>query len=194
MAKPLSWNQFEPSRTVGRAIVAAVRAAARADDAEYPQLCAELAAVHPATSGLVLGAVIRMLLEDKHAGGLDGDDIREVLRRCHADTAPWLPSAAVSTPVLIAVVSSALGIHEPGVTYQELLATATAPTEWSDPDLGGSDGSRPATAERPPTAAEYAWHAPLLIASLLASGGDLLDHHLDAAFAEIARAETMELP
>lgn len=195
VAKTVPWAQFEPSGTVGRAITAAVRAAADADVAAYPQSSAELAGVHPMTSGLVLGAVVRRLLEDQHAGGLDGDDIREVLGRCRADTAPWLPPTSVSTAVLIAVVSSALGVHEPGVTYTELLVSEPAATEWVDPDVGGSGiASNAAAGSRPPTDAEYTWHAPLLIASLLRAGGGRLDRYLDAAFAEIARAETVELP
>jgi hypothetical protein len=136
-----------------------------------------------------------MLLEEQHAGGLDADDIRQVLATCLADTARWLPPASVSTTVLIAVLSSALGIHEPGVTYTELLAPESAAKEWVDPQLSAAAPGAAATAgDRPPTAAEYAWHAPLLIAGLLSVGGRRLDRYLDAAFAEIARSETMELP
>ena len=177
---------------MGRAITLAVGTAAAAQAPAYSQVSAALAAVHPATSGLVLGAVVRGLLEDQHAGGLDGDDIRQVLAGCLADTAGWLPPGSVSGVVLIAVLSSALGIHEPGVTYTELLPPAAAATEWLDPDIAG--GADPATPPAPPTATDYAWHAPLLIASLLGAGIGRLDRYLDAAFADIARSETMELP
>jgi hypothetical protein len=37
-------------------------------------------------------------------------------------------------------------------------------------------------------------HAPLLIADLLAARGAGPSSYLEAAFAEIARAETMEMP
>ena len=94
--------------------------------------------------------------------------------------------------MLIAVLSSALGIHEAGVTYTELLAPEATETQWVDPETGAGSGT--AAGAPPPTAAEYAWHAPLLIASLLRAGRGRLDQCLDAAFAEVARAETMEMP
>ncbi len=194
VTNPASWMQFEPARTVGRAVTLAVRTAAAADAPGYPQVAAALTTMHPATSGLVLGAVVRRLLEDQHAAGLDGDDIRQVLRRCWADSAAWLPPASVSPVVLIAVLSSALGIHEPGVTYTELFPPEAAATEWADPDIGGGPPRANDPDGRPPTAAEYAWHAPLLIASLLGTSRRRMDSYLDAAFAEIARSQTMEQP
>jgi hypothetical protein len=48
--------------------------------------------------------------------------------------------------------------------------------------------------ERPPGAAEVAAHGPLLVADLLAAAGRPLAGYLDAALAEIARAETIEMP
>ena len=77
--------------------------------------------------------------------------------------------------VLVAVLSSALGIHEPGVTYEEITGPIDAPRpgdDWAgDPDVtsigAAPDGQRALsgpTADRRP---QYAWHAPLLIADLL---------------------------
>jgi hypothetical protein len=167
--------------------------ATAADRETYQQSIAELAALPAEQTGLVLAAVVRMLLEEQHGGGLDGDDIREVLVRCRADAGSWLPATSVSSTVLIAVLSSALGIHEAGVTYTELLPPEATEVEWVDPE--GSGGPAAAVdGARPPSAAEYAWHAPLLIASLLRAGRGRLDRCLDAAFAEVARAETMEMP
>src|SRR2546422_952004 len=63
--------------------------------------------------------------------------------------------------------------------------------------LGGhayGSGSTGTVSTQVPTAAGYAWHAPLLIADLLAAGQRPLGGYLDAAFTEIARAETMEMP
>lgn len=48
--------------------------------------------------------------------------------------------------------------------------------------------------QRPVSPLEMARHAPLLVAQLLAETGRSLDGYLRAAFAEIARAETVELP
>lgn len=192
------WTELEPARTVGRGISAAVRCASLADPSGYALATAALGELPLAPTGAVLGAVVRMLLEDVHPGGLDGDDIRKVLGRCLAETAGWLPEA-VSARILIAVLSSALGIHEAGVTYSELLAPTarSLADEWVDPEPVPSSASAvtdSADAPQPPTAAEYDWHAPLLIADLLAITGRPLSAYLDAAFADIARSEEMEMP
>ena len=61
--------------------------------------------------------------------------------------------------------------------------------------LGGSLGLHPEGAEAPPvTPLDVARHAPLLVADLLAARRRPLRPYLDAAFAEIARAEIVELP
>lgn len=138
------WTVLEPARTVGRGVTTAVQYAALGDPSGYALAAAALGELPTLPTGAVLGAVVRMLLEEVHPGGLDGDDIREVLGRCLADTAGWLPS--VSARILIAVLSSALGIHEAGVTYVEALAPATSPVppEWVDPGVGPvlGDGGR----------------------------------------------------
>jgi hypothetical protein len=120
---------------------------------------------------------------------------------------------------LVAVLSSALGIHEPGVTYEDVMGPPVASgDDWvgdptgghvvggageARPDRGagghphpptGVPGSDEIVPSQVPTAAAYAWHAPLLIVDLLATGRRRLDGYLDGAFAEIARAETMEMP
>jgi hypothetical protein len=47
---------------------------------------------------------------------------------------------------------------------------------------------------RPLDALDVARHAPLLVADLLTTSGSSLTGYLDAALAEIARAETVEMP
>lgn len=194
----MSWTDVEPSRTLGRAIGTAVRCASIVDRSAYTLATTALTELPSEATGSVLAAVVRMLLEDEHPGGLDGDDIREVIGRCIADALTWLPGAPVSTTVLVAVLSSALGIQEAGVTYVELLPPAPAQqrAEWVDPEPAGSGGGFPAAGSvlQPPTTAEYNWHAPLLIASSLVVIGHPLFRYLDAAFADIARSETMEMP
>jgi hypothetical protein len=120
----------------------------------------------------VLGAVVRSLLEDLHPGGLSGDDIQDVLARTASASASCFPS--VDANVLLVLLAGSLGIH---------------PDE-EDP--------------RPVSALEMSTHAPLLIATLLGGSGPSsassasfttrLAAHLDAAFAEIARSETVEMP
>jgi hypothetical protein len=151
----------------------AVSAAAGRDRDAYEAATAELAALPAEQAGLVLAAIVRALLEEQHPDGLDGDDVRAVLERCVRGAA-WLPPDASRPRTVVAVLATALGVHEAGLTYEE-------PGAPPDPDR-----------EKPPTAAEFARHAPLLVADLLAAGGRRLRPYLDTAFAEIARAEAMD--
>jgi hypothetical protein len=147
------------ARAVVARITAAVGAAATADPAQTHSAAAELEALDAAHVSVVLGAVIRMLLEEKHPDGVDGDDLRAVLDGCTRWALSWLP--AVEPEVLLVIVAGALGVH---------------PEE--------ADGI-----DRPGPAA-IALHAPLLIAYLL--GPRAVDRYLSSAYAEIARAETMD--
>ena len=196
----MAWTDVEPARTQGRAVTAAVRCASGNDRAALEGAVAVLTALPAAPTGALLAAVVRQLLEEGHPGGLDGDDIREVLAQCLSDTAGRLPGVAVSPRILVAVLSSALGIHEAGITYVELLPpdTPAGEADWVDPQLAGAAGSGSTSGAgdqpSPPTTAQYCWHAPLLIASLLGVTGGSLPRYLDDAFAELARAELMEMP
>lgn len=182
-----SWRDLpEPARAIGAAVTRAVTAASSGDRPEYESASVELLSVPSEPAGIVLAAVTRSLLERQHPDGLDSDDISQVLARCYGGAVGWLPGVDVS--VLLAVLASALGIHEPGVTYDEVGAPkpGSASDDWRDP----TDEIPP----RAPTPAEYAWHAPLLISDLLTAGRMRLATTLDAAFAEIAEAESMEMP
>ena len=201
----VSWGDLGgPARAIGGAISGAVQAAQGEDRVAFESAVIDLAAQPVEATGLVLGALVRTLLEEQHSDGLDGDDVRAVLTRCYTEAISWLPADSVRVEPLLAVLSSALGIHEPGITYVEVTGPA-AQSEWADPELGGD---RPVV-QRAPTTVEYVRHAPLLLADLLSAGeltagklstgklstgGQSLPRHLDAAFAEIARSEAMEMP
>jgi hypothetical protein len=196
-----SWRDLPgPARAIGGAISRAVDAARDKDRDAYVSAAADVAALNAEQAGGVLGALVRSLLEEQHPDGLDGDDIRAVLSGCYRGAIAWLPGESVQVHPLIAVLSSALGIHEPGVTYQEITGppSATDTGDWAgDPEvssIGGAPTVDEALTVRPPTATEYAWHAPLLIADLLDAGRRPLGRYLDVAFTEIARTETMEMP
>jgi hypothetical protein len=180
-----------PARALGRAVSRAVDVAEAATDAAaYEGAIAQLAAQPAAMAGRILGDVLRAMLEEAHPDGLDADDITLVLGRAFRAASGWLPPDRVDVYVLLAVLASALGIHEPGVTYQALDLPPAGPDrvtdEWRDPD-----DTVPVT---PPTWPQYVWHAPLLAADLLPYCAGHLGGYLEAAFAEIARAETEELP
>jgi hypothetical protein len=190
------WRELgQPARTIGTAISGAVSAAQATDLADFEAATTALAELPTEQTGLVLGALVRLLLEDQHIDGIDEAGIRQLLARCYQAAIGWLPPASVAIEPLVAVLSSALGIHEPGVTYQEIAGPAATngdrvDDEWRDPELGEAAPVR----GRAPTGAEYAWHSPLLIADLLSTGHRPLGRYLDLAFGEIARAENMEMP
>jgi hypothetical protein len=198
----VSWRELGgPARAVGVAIGQAVDAAGDRDREAYESAAAEVAALPAEQAGLVLGAVIRSQLEDQHPDGLDRDDIQAVLSRCYQGAAGWLPVDRLEVSTLVAVLASALGIHEPGVTYEEIISPPGAgrgdDDDWAGDPVGGHTYGGTSTGIVPPqvpTPAAYAWHAPLVIADLLATGRRRLGGYLDAAFTEIARAETMEQP
>ena len=47
-----------------------------------PSSVAELAALDAAQVGLILGTTVRIVLEDTHPDGVDGDDVRAIVERC----------------------------------------------------------------------------------------------------------------
>lgn len=152
----------EPARSIARAVTATVGAARAADAETFADEAAALAGLDREQVGLVLGAVVRSLLEELHPDGLDGDDVRAVLEHCVRSAIGWLPG--VDGGVLVVVLTGALGVHEPD--------------------------SEPVVVP----ASQLAVHAPLLVADLLTATGRPLHGYLDTAFAEILRAETMEMP
>ena len=182
--RPPAWQSLPgPARVIGAAITHAVDAATESDGDRYRRAAAEVVALPSQVVGLVTAAVTRALIEEQHPDGLDSDDVQVVLERCYRGATAWL--SAVDVRALLAVLANALGIHEPGLTYQQLEPLVAPEGDWP---------FEPGQANAPPSAAEFAWHAPLVIADLLATGDKPLSPYLDAAFADIARAETMELP
>jgi hypothetical protein len=174
-----------PARDFVRTVSQAVDSAISGDDAAmYDRAIAKLA-TQP-TGGRVLGDMLRSLLEDTHPDGLDSDDITLVIGRCYRAAAAWLPHDRVDVTVLLAVLASALGIHEPGITYEDLDLPRAGGDEWRDPD-----DTVPVT---PPTWPDYAWHAPLLVADLLPFAPATLGGYLETTFAEYAREAREELP
>jgi len=106
-----------PARDFVRAVSQAVDVAMSGDDAaSYDSATARLA-TQP-TGGRVLGDVLRSLLEDTHPDGLDSQDITLVIGRCYRAATAWLPSERVDAITLLALLASALGIHEPALTYE----------------------------------------------------------------------------
>ena len=143
--------------------VAAAEAAGRGADLDgFERSVTHLAAQDGERVRLLLGAVVRALLEELHADGLSGDDVADELGGCVRGAA-WCRELDPS--VLLVLLAGALGVG--GVADDE--ATPV-----------------------PPEA--LARHAPVLIAFLLARRGQAFGPYLDSAFAEVHRAETVEMP
>ncbi len=181
-----SWRDLPgPARGIGTAVTHAVHAAGEPADYDGYQAAVTDLTGHPLQPvGLVLATVVRVLLEERHPDGLDSDDVASVLSGCVRETLTWMPADQLDPSVLLAVLASALGIHEPGVTYDQAGLPRPRQDEWRDPT--------DEVPVRAPSPAEYAWAAPVLIAHLLGRGR--LGSYLDVAFAEIFTAETMEMP
>ncbi|MGW9198139.1 hypothetical protein [Micromonospora chersina] len=106
-----TWRHLPaPAREIAQAATEAVGAAQDRDAGAYQPAVERLAAADRA--GLVLGGVVRLLLEEGHPDGLDGDDVRQVLERCVRSAAAWRPD--VDPHVLLVLLAGALGVHDPG--------------------------------------------------------------------------------
>jgi hypothetical protein len=107
MTDRLAWRHLAaPARAVAIAASDAVAAAAERDHDAFEKAVAALTKLGP-QAGLVLGAVVRLLLEDLHPDGLAADDVRGVLERCVS----WGPD--VDSHVVLVLLASALGVHDP---------------------------------------------------------------------------------
>lgn len=105
-----TWRQLPaPAREIAVAATDAVRAAQSRDVEAYDLATVRLAAAE--RSGLVLGAVVRSLLELGHPDGLAGDDVRQVLERCVRGAASW--RADVDPHVVLVLLAGALGLYDP---------------------------------------------------------------------------------
>lgn len=176
----LPWRQLPPpARAIAAAVTDAVSAAQSHDLEALQEAAAQLAACDSEHVGIVLGAVVRSLLEVSYPDGLTGDDAHDVLKGCLTSAIGWFPD--VDASVLIVLLTGALGIHETGIQQT--------------PGSHDSDGIHEQEEQpRPPSGRDIAMHAPLLVADLVSAGRRPLAGYLMAAFAEIERAETIEMP
>ncbi|MEJ3748056.1 hypothetical protein WEI85_32815 [Actinomycetes bacterium KLBMP 9797] len=104
-----TWRHLPaPARAIAVAASNAVAAAEDHDSAALGVAVEALAATEG--SGLVLGSVVRMLLEELHPDGLDGDDIRQLIHDSVRAAAVWEP--AVDPHVVLILLAGALGVHD----------------------------------------------------------------------------------
>jgi hypothetical protein len=172
MRRPASSTPAGLRRAIGESVDAAL-----AEDAErFGEAAGRLAVQDPQRLVLVQAGVIRSLLEELHPDGLSAADAQDVLRRCLASAASWYPQA--DPGVLVLVLTGALGL-----------------AEAAQPAATDSDGETDPDSERVTAdPAALSTGAVLLIADLLTAAGAPLTGYLDAALAELERAETIEMP
>jgi hypothetical protein len=107
-----SWRHLPPAaRAIAVAATDAVEAARSREAEPYADAADRLAALDAEPTGRVLGAVVRMLLEERHPDGLDGDDVRAALEHAVRAAAAWRD---VDPQVMVVLLVGALGIHETG--------------------------------------------------------------------------------
>lgn len=99
------------ARAIAAAATDAVTAARTAAAGELGAAVDRLAAADPQRVALVLGGVVRALLEELHPDGLDGEDLRAVLERTTRAAATW--DSGVDPAVLLVVLTGALGLSDP---------------------------------------------------------------------------------
>ncbi len=151
-------------RAIREAVTEAVSAIRARDGEQFEIARHRLASLDQERLRLVQGSMVRELLEELHPSGLSGADAQQVLERCSQAAGSWLPAA--DAMIMVTVLMGALGAQDPD---------QAAPTDRS----------------------EIAAHGCLLIEDLLTARGEAsggLERYLSGAFAEIERAETMELP
>jgi len=104
-----------PLPAAARAIAAtttdAVDAARAGDVAVFDEAVTRLVAAEPEQVRVVLGVVVRALLEDLHPDGVSGDDLLELIKSCARTSYGWYPG--VDLDALVVVLTGALGVHEP---------------------------------------------------------------------------------
>jgi hypothetical protein len=143
-----TWRHLPaPARPIAAAASVAVTAAQARDPDALDAAVGDLAALDPAQSGLILGTTVRLLLEDAHPDGLDGEAVRDVLERCVRGAAPWQPE--IDPHVVLLLLAGALGVLEEDETpppKPDVLArhTALLLADLLGPHPAGTGESRPA--------------------------------------------------
>jgi hypothetical protein len=171
------------ARAIASATTDAVAAAAIADVAAFGEATGRLAAADPEQVRVVLGVLVRALLEDLHPDGVSGDDLLELIKNCARTAIGWYPG--VDVQVLVVVLTGALGVHEPDEEPRQVTALDVARhaplfiAELLRTPAAAPPGPR--TAPHEPGAAAAPPLRPLA-------------HYFAAAFLEISRAELNELP
>jgi hypothetical protein len=106
-----TWRHLPaPARPTAAATASAVRAARERDQVAFDDAVGQLAVLDPATTGLVLGTAVRLLLEERNPDGLDGEAVRAVLERSVRAALEW--QSEVDPHVVLLLLAGALGVTD----------------------------------------------------------------------------------
>lgn len=108
---PQSHQLPASARAIAGATTDAVTAAQTADVPAFDEAVDRLAGCEPEQVRVVLGVLVRALLEDLHPDGVSGDDLLDLIKSCARTSYGWYPG--VDLDVLVVVLTGALGVHEP---------------------------------------------------------------------------------
>jgi hypothetical protein len=104
-----TWRHLPAAaRPIAAATTAAVVAARRRERDALDQAVDVLAGLDPAHTGLILGATVRLLLEETHPDGLDGEAVRAVLEHSVRAALDW--QAEADPHVVLLLLAGALGV------------------------------------------------------------------------------------
>lgn len=106
-----TWRHLPaPARPVAAAATAAVIAARDREGEALDAAVDDLAALDPVTTGLILGTAVRVLLEETHPDGIDGEAVRGVLEHSVRSALTWQPEA--DPHVMLQLLAGALGVSD----------------------------------------------------------------------------------
>ena len=159
------------ARAIAAATSDAVAAAQTGDVPVFDEAVARLVAAEPEQVRVVLGVVVRALLENLHPDGVSSGDLLELIKSCARSSYGWYPG--VDLQVLVVVLTGALGVHEPDLEprqFTPLDVARHAPLFIAELLSPARRGAGPQTQPYP------------------------LSSYFAAAFLEISRSELNELP
>ena len=98
------------ARVIAAAVTESVDAAAVGDAAAFDEATTRLATLDREQVRVLLGSVVRSLLEQLHPDGVGSDDLQVVIQRVVVSTAGWFPA---DPGIVVLVLVGALGAVDP---------------------------------------------------------------------------------
>jgi hypothetical protein len=100
------------ARGLAAAITGAVTAARAEDPDAFAAASEHLASLDPDRAGLLLGGMVRSVLEERHPDGLSAEDLQNAVEESVRSAARWFTE--LDPGVLVVLLTSAFGVHDTG--------------------------------------------------------------------------------